>query len=61
MARFTWPGALVVLLVGLVLWFFVAGLLPGPFSLVVMIIGILMAIVGAVGLVAAFVGGGRTL
>ena len=55
MTRIGWPGAAVLTAVGLILWFVVAPLLSPPaFATIVLVLGILLAVVGIIMVVASF-------
>lgn len=58
MTRVGWVHAAILLAIGMILWFVVPPLLAPPtLATIVMIIGIIMTVVGAILLVAALVGG----
>lgn len=58
--RYGWPGAVVTVAVGLIVWFLVAPLFsPALLATIISIVGILITVVGAVELVACLMGGMR--
>lgn len=58
--RYGWPGALIMMAVGFVVWYLIAPLFTVALLVtIVQIIGILMVVVGAINLVACFLGSAR--
>lgn len=58
--RYGWPGAAVMTVVGLIIWFLVAPLFtPALLATIVMIVGVLVTVVGVINLVACLMGGPR--
>lgn len=56
LVRYGWPGSVVTVVVGLLVWFLIAPLCSPPLlATIVMILGILITVVGLVSLVASFV------
>lgn len=60
LVRYGWPGAAITVAIGLIVWFLLAPLFsPALLATIIMIVGILITVVGAIELVACLMGGMR--